>query len=311
MVDNDTAGTRRLGWAKLFWIPGPDGRLSYHEICGRVSPLDVCGKTGYHEAGVFFLESRNLHMTPPQLKGSLCAVLLKNKNHGTQASLKQPWWRLCYCWKFLPDNDCLEVFLWKGPTSPPSKTNPSTGCVPLYFSCVMNEVSFSTHFEFRRLLASKVPLLFLNQVFGVTPDRQPFSFPNINPKDGCFQCNPNGPDKLLLPHIATKIAGEHAISAVHQFPPVPKTKYRFEPNPFQSDWTAYRREPVHPIICRLETRKRHRPKQFPAWTAPPTIETFHEKDQVYDVVYVEDTSRRLHTNHPGTVAMPFLQIVER
>jgi len=315
MVDHNTVGTGRLGSAKLFWIPGPDGILAHQEICGRVSPVEVCGKKDYHEAGVFFLESRNLHMLPQQLKGALCAVLLKNKRRGTQASMKQPRWRLCYCWKFRPDNDCLQGFIWKGPTAQPSKTASSTGHVPLYFSCDINALPFSTHFEYRSLLASTVPLVFLNQVYGVRHDRRPFSFPNINQKDDCFQSNPNGPDTILLPHIATRIAGEHDISTVHKFMSLPKTPYCFEPSPSRSDWSAYRLAPIHPTISIPKTKRRHRRKQGPAWTAPPTIDTFHETEMIYDVVYVEDTTKRLHIDaskdRTSTVAMPFLRTVEK
>ena len=287
------------------------------DIFSRVSPSEVCGTKGYDNASVFFLESRNLHKVASQMKGVCCAVLVKNQKQATRRKpIMAPRWRLAYCWKFLPESDCLQVFMWKGPTVPDA----AHSHVPAFFygdkgSFLATKSDFETHFEYRSLQASTVPHIFLNQVNGFRPGGFACRFSNINEQDGCFQCNPAGPDSLILPPTAPDFLPSN--NHPENYLEVPKKQFTVDAKhgrPPSYDWTAYKVAPVYPHITPPSSKKRkyHRKKR-PAWTPPPTIPMFHGKDVTYRVVYVEDSLQRLKVDHPKSypkVAMPFLQTID-
>lgn len=133
---------------------------------------------------VFYIEFRNLHLVPSQMKGLCCAVYLRDK----MSHLLQ--YRLCYCWKYVPERNCLQAFVWTGPTMLGS-------LVPEFFDT--SRAIFHHHFQFVTLDSSLNPVIFLNQVFGPRFDHMPYSYHHLNLIDGCFQCNPSMPDCIYFP----------------------------------------------------------------------------------------------------------------
>ena len=136
-----------LGISRLFWIDGGDGRLWSKEIQSRIGPKDIINQPEYNGASVFYMECRNLHILQSQFKGVCCAVLFGHR------------WHLCYCWKFLPTRDCLQLFQWVGPTREEG--------VPSFYSDIENTHNFRQHFKAINVRASQVSFYFLNQVSGL------------------------------------------------------------------------------------------------------------------------------------------------
>ena len=290
-----------LGISRLFWIEGADGRLGSKEIHSRIGPKDVLDQPEFNRASVFFMECRNLHMLQSQFKGVCCAVLLGHR------------WHLCYCWKFLPDRDCLQLFQWVGPTGEES--------IPTYFYDVEKTQHFQQHFKAINVRASQVSLIFLNQVSGQLPGFRRLLFDNINVKDGHFQSSTSPPDWLLLPQVAKDNLIEVKYSS---FPPdyltTVSTRYPFHRQSSRPTltWSKYRLPVVVPVFPDQRRKKKIRSHpsksiKLPSWAMPPRIGTFHGSDIKYNVVYVQDCAARIRVEKRdlNTIAMPFLTVIEK
>jgi hypothetical protein len=74
------------------------------------------------------------------------------------------------------------------------------------------------------------------------------------------------------------------------------------------DWGPFRPLSVLPILPVDRKNKKHRPMKSPPWTSPPKVFTFSGGEPCYNLVHVEDTSRRLppQASNRGLVAMPIL-----
>jgi hypothetical protein len=291
------------GRCGFFWIPGPDGKLASKTIFHRLSVTDVVEKEAFHHATVFFIECRNLHKVPSQLKGVCCALRLLDK----KTRLLQ--YRLCYIWRYTPDRNCLQAFVWKGRT---------TGLVPDFFrleggagALSVSSTLFSEHFHFVTLNSSLNDVVFLNQVHGPRSGLTRYSlYDSINPIDRCFQCSPEKPDVMYFPsthawstkHIPdTYPHGFTTRALTHYDPQIPSTS--------APDWSAYKRRVLLPVIPEDRSRqKRHHPKHKPAWTAPAAIFTLDDEIPI-QVVYVQDSDRRLNVDskHKKLIAMPYLR----
>jgi hypothetical protein len=296
-----------VGTASLFYIPGQKGVLAHAAITARIAPTEVVGKARCQESEVFFLECRNLQKVPDQCKGLLCAL----RGAGSQ-------WRLCYCWKFLVDRDCLQVFQWVGPTAPNPRTN-DTGYVPSF--CLGPIKNFREHFEPKSIKASSCTLLFLNQIHGERPGGHPYTFDRVNVIDGRFQCDPNGPDLIVLPvnskvHFPdedTLLACTFRRNYMQSIPSSSPKHFCLPPSCPQGDLVDPRRQAFEnqglPKDRKYHvSQKRNRTSRMHALMAPPKFVTLDTDDAPYEVVFVEDAPCRLEIDpvkDRNVVSIPF------
>ena len=266
----------------------------------------------YQESEVFFIENRNLHNAPDQYKGMMCAI------HYPARGRSSAHWSLCYCWKFLVDRDCLQVFQWIGPTRPNPRRN-GTGYVPHFFCGPI--AHFTDHFQPKCIKTSGCTLHFLNQIHGQRPGGPPYSYDRVNVIDGCFQCNPDGPDWIVLPVDAKRyFPGEETLSAFwfpkkymesspHRLPShfsLPQSRLEGSPTPCRRLVIENYSLPLNRKYS--DRRRRHRTSRMEAWMAPPKFVTFHSDAILYQVVFVEDTPRRLEIDpvmDKGFISIPF------
>ena len=166
------------GKGKIFWISGVgaiEGALGSATIKHHVSPSEMCGNKKTHNASIFYIESRNVHQVESQMKGVLCAVYLKE--HSSHCYR----WRLCIVWKYVADQDCLQLFVSRGHTKPAPYG--ISGVYPDFYWGLPGKIpgstseshasadtkAFSEQFYPKLLECSKSHVIFLNQCQGCLP----------------------------------------------------------------------------------------------------------------------------------------------
>ena len=89
--------------AYLFWtLPGMCGMIKGQLFCNeRSNPEKILHKAEYNHSTTFFLENRNLHDLPSQLKGCLCAVRSASSKNIDD-------FKLCFTHKVDYEHDCLQ-----------------------------------------------------------------------------------------------------------------------------------------------------------------------------------------------------------
>jgi hypothetical protein len=125
----------------------------------------------FHHATVFFIECRNLPQSHLSWKGSAVPF-----DYWTRTRLLQ--YRLCYIWRYTPDRNCLQAFVWKGRT---------TGLVPDFFQlqggagALSVHLLFSEHFHFVTLNSSLNDVVFSIRFMdpGLVWPVTPFTIPSI------------------------------------------------------------------------------------------------------------------------------------
>jgi hypothetical protein len=326
---------RSTGSGYIFWVSactGVDGALGNARVHSRIKPSDVCGNIQYQHAVVFFLESRNLHTIPSQMKGALCAVMLKENETDKLR------WRLCICWKYWQEQDCLQIFVWKGVTKPAPFG--ISGFYPDFFwaqpdrSAPTDEATKAANLQTDRLAFSKMffpklirgsyeKFVFLNQVQGcLRPieyqghDQSHKIIRKTNKNDGCYECNPNGPDYHLLPQFASEMSHPPTALFPQNYWTVSQSVLASYLNSGKTS-DEYKRTVEEPNLEPIETRAKkegYHNKKHPPWTAPAVGFCFEGKDLEFETVYVEDTLQRMHKNpsrQSNVVAIPFLETVQK
>jgi hypothetical protein len=317
----------------LFWISGAqgvEGMIGNRILTERVHPREVCKKKEYHDASVFFVESRNVHKIPSQMKGALCAVKLQERD-STQMR-----WRLCICWKYWKERDCLQIFVWKGKTKPaPTGIEgflpdfwwafPKRGGLDNdgYRKEVLPEdeaadlLTFKNQFYPLLIRGSEPMFHFLNQVQGCkAPINEQSSVQEnksiclTNAKDGCFECSVEGPDVFVLPTVACKLELLPTTDFPTNFWSEAKTKI-VAPDKWRETPVEYKRNVEKPQFKSPRPAKGqgYQKKKQPSWTYPPVGYNFELDDLKFEVVYVEDTAQRklvCPTRSANMVAIPYI-----
>ena len=291
---------KSIGSGKLFWIPGGSGKLSCEVITSRIGPSDVCGKLDYQDASVFFIESRNVHAVPCQLKGVVCALRLTSFP-GTGSC--QFSWRLGIIWKYTPDRDCLQVFVWKGKTCPARKGK--SGAVPrFYFYDQSGSIKdFEDDFEYHHVSSYFTDHVFLNQVHGELPGNTSKDVSNrLNQFDRCFEGSRQGPDQTLLPEDCKRLVGVIPPRFQPGFFSSTKTVILPQPQLATPDWPGLEaivqsQLPPHEFLPRMppwfmkksRKKKSKEEKEYSTWMFPPESYNFQTEEQWFHSVIVEDS----------------------
>jgi hypothetical protein len=330
-----TLPLRSAGSGFIFWVSevsGVQGALGHSEVHSRIKPSDVCNNIRFQNAVLFFMESRNLHTIKSQMKGAVCAVKLREFDTDTLR------WRLCICWKYWQEQDCLQIFVWKGKTRPapygltgfypdfywgqPFRPA-STDAVTQASNLQTDRLAFSEQFFPKLIRGSYEQFVFLNQVQGCLPplkdagpDQNHKHIRVTNKNDGCFECNPQGPDLHILPQFASEIS--HVPTT--RFPDHYWTISQSQPTFYSHSGKTpieYKRIVEEPNLQPAKPRPKkegYHNKKHPPWTAPAFGFSFEGKDLEFETVYVEDTLQRMFKNpsrQSDMVAIPFIQTVEK
>jgi hypothetical protein len=318
------------GVGRLFWITGKSGELRCEVITSRISPKQVCGTEAYQDASVFYIQCRNVHRVPSQLKGVLCAALLPIDRTKKPIQYK---WCFCIIWKYVADQDLLQLYVWKGNTVPAPRGQ--SGCVPSYF--VSNNKgpprTFFDDFQPCQVQSLTTKHCFLNQIHGLRPGMNCGAPMMRRNKDGCFQCSPHGPDVFVLP---TDSRGNVWVCP-HS---IPKNFYtKAQSRLFQSGISINRKndsveddfafelhtreylpdvplkvpskDPNKPKKCKNRTKQE---KQYSTWMFKPKVPTYESNDSEVHSVLVEMSTERLKVDpgvHVDRVAMPVITMVEK
>ena len=198
------------GKAYLFWIvPETRGTIRGELFCNERAQADkIYGKAEYNDSTTFFLENRNLHDLPSQLKGSVCAIRSASSRNIDD-------FKLCFIHKADYELNCLQYLEWTGRAF---MTNSEHETVAEFQT--MNRKNLSTHeqlskhFELRTQRMVEKEIIFLSKVAGwdfFSDSANPSATKEvgvcckkkfiIDRHDGCFYANPCGPDKVSLPKL--------------------------------------------------------------------------------------------------------------
>ena len=337
------------GTGHLFWIGAKDGELLFKLMTNRVSTQLICGQSAYQDASVFFIESRNLHSVPSQLKGVLCAVKLRKKN----SSHFQ--WRLAVIWKYLSDTDTLQLYVWKGKTV--SAPRGMSGCVPNFFVEDPSATTWSVEEEFHRVQVRSLYTThyFLNQCHGMHPFRKDsfflgnrhshgkrramksaptMTFASLIHEDGCFECSPLGPDAWIFPRQGTNVEWSIPKNLSTEF--YTKTHGNLSRSKMSTPGYPLDITPLDEFALTLHTReyppkvlfevppkdksskrrskRTEAEKQYSTWMFEGVAFAFAQQDVEYHTVVVE-LSDQMKKVDPQTqvdrVAMPIISVVEK
>jgi hypothetical protein len=182
--------------------------------------------------------------------------------------------------------------------------------VPTFFSHSTFDLDgLRQHFKFAALRSSEQQVVFLNQVAGFWPFGQASLFSAVNVVDGRFQCNLEGPDVWTFPPEAKSIAQSILPAFRPDFLTSASSHFDFsDAGRKECDWGPFRPPSVPPLLPVDRKSEKHRHMKSPPWTSPPKVFVFSGGALCYNLVYVEDTSRRLppQASDRGLVAMPIL-----
>ena len=278
---------------------GSPGILGCTVITERVHPNEVLKNTMYNNATAFFIESRNVRQVPARLDGVLCAVFLSCYNVERKKSM---WcWRLCLIHRYVHERDCLQLLVWSGDTC---------DGVPRFFHFDSYDgprsQSYISQFYYKQVVSQHHTVVFLNQVSGIFLQPNKTMADCVNKDDDCFQCDPNGPDYIIIPRKRLGPDIELTKDIGSAFPQLFNTKPRVpftHASPPKADipFIEYRRLIKKPDV-EFNRRKYPRQKRCKAipvdddgaqWVDPPQGFSFQRKDMHFTTVYVEDSPGRL------------------